>query len=161
MVRALAAHDVRWVMWGSQVLALHGADLAPNDLDIVPDLDPANLARLGRCLDALDATPAIDRRPGAPMATLEGCLAWRSDRATPENLDHLFVTRLGMLDVVIAFADPYPVLRAGASLMTIDGDAVQVCDPRRVLLALEGRDRRKDVARRDAYAEMRSKFAQK
>jgi hypothetical protein len=164
LVRALAVHDVRWVMCGSYVLALHGADLVPNDLDVVPALDAANLARLARCLDALGAVPARVEAEGWPMSTLEACRAWRSDPPTRENLDQLFVTRHGMLDVVIEFvvvepgADPYRSLLAGASSMTVGGTAFCVCDPRRVLQALPARTRRKDQQRQAAYAAMRLKF---
>ncbi|GAA3629189.1 hypothetical protein GCM10022267_14730 [Lentzea roselyniae] len=34
------------VLSGSAVLTLYGADLRPNDLDVVPSFDPANLRRI-------------------------------------------------------------------------------------------------------------------
>lgn len=155
LVEALAEHDVHWVMCGSQVLALHGGDIAPNDLDIVPDLNAENLGRLASCLDALDAIRACFGGAGGAGDTVEACLAWRTDPATPENLDHLLVTRLGMLDIVIKNADPYATLLEGASRMWAGGTPILVCDPRRVLKSLEKRDRRKDRPRRPVYEAMR------
>lgn len=155
LVRVLADHDIRWVLCGSQVLALHGAKLAPNDLDVVPDLDPDNLVRVAACLKALDAIPAL---LGGKNIPLEACHAWRPDPPTAENLDHLLVTSLGMLDIVIKNADPYASLLDGATPMSADGTPYLACDPRRVLKALEGRNRKKDQARRPAYEAMRRRF---
>ena len=58
MVAALARHQVEWVLIGSQVLALYGADLVPNDLDVLPELSPTNLQRLAECLNELGAVAA-------------------------------------------------------------------------------------------------------
>ncbi len=85
-------------MSGSTVPALFGAALAPNDLDVVPALDRANLSRLARLLQELQAGPAFIPPP-YKGPTLEQCQAWRPDPATVTQLDHLFVTALGMLDI--------------------------------------------------------------
>ena len=51
VVELLAGHGVRWVLTGSCVLAACGAPIAPNDVDVTPDLTPDNLVRLaGACL---------------------------------------------------------------------------------------------------------------
>ena len=155
LIRLLAQHDVRWVLCGSHVLALHGAEIVANDLDVVPDLATGNLIRIAVCLDALEAVPAYFGGAAGPDDTYEACLAWRSDPPTPENLDHLFVTPLGMLDIVIRNADPYESFLAGASPMSADGAPFLACDPRRVLKALEGRSRQKDRDRRSIYEAMR------
>ena len=44
LIRLLHDRDVDWVLSGSAVLALYGADLRPNDLDVVPLPDPATFA---------------------------------------------------------------------------------------------------------------------
>ncbi len=158
LVRTLEEFGVVWLLAGSYVLTLHGADLDPNDLDVVVRRDPANLARLARCLDHLDATPAWYGEGNPWIASLDACRAWRPEPATIEHLDHLFVTRLGMLDVPFEFLPPYEDLLDGATQIPIGGVPVTVCDPRRVLRALEARDRKKDRARSKLYADMRKQL---
>jgi hypothetical protein len=46
VIAHLAAHEVRWVLTGSFVLAACGASIAPDDLDVTPALDPETLERL-------------------------------------------------------------------------------------------------------------------
>ncbi|MBV7379058.1 hypothetical protein [Maritimibacter dapengensis] len=158
LIRCLARFDVRWVLCGSQVLALHGAKFTPNDLDVVPDLTPENLERVAACLEDLGATAAYLEGWGGARGTMDACKAWRPWPATAENLDWLFVTRFGMLDIVIKKADSYAALIEGATWEAVDGAECWVCDPRKVLAALEGRRRAKDHARRAAYREMRQVF---
>ncbi|MCK0096908.1 hypothetical protein MWU60_15115 [Yoonia sp. F2084L] len=158
LIRVLADFKINWVLCGSQVLALHGADLAPNDLDVVPDLAPDNLRRVADCLDDLHATAAYLDGWGGPRGTLEACRAWHPDPATAEHLDWLFVTPFGMLDIVIEHADSYASLMNGATRYYAEDVSYWVCDPRRVLQALEGRKRPKDAKRRAVYRAMRRKF---
>ncbi|MEJ6401474.1 hypothetical protein [Yoonia sp. 2307UL14-13] len=158
LIKALATHDVQWVLCGSQVLALHGADLAPNDLDVVPELSPENLHRVAACLRDLEAVAAYLDGWGGERGTLEACTAWRPDPPTADHLDWLFVTERGMLDIVIAHADPYDSLMDGATERDADGTPYWCCDPRRVLKALEKRNRKKDTAREAVYRDMRRKL---
>ncbi|AXB43353.1 hypothetical protein [Amycolatopsis albispora] len=58
LLRALHEHGIDWVLSGSAVLLLHGADLRPNDLDVVPSPEPANLRRLAGLLAKQAAVPA-------------------------------------------------------------------------------------------------------
>lgn len=158
LIRALSAFNVRWVLCGSQVLRLHGGDLQPNDLDVVPDLSPENLENVAACLAELDAVAAYLDGWGGARGTLEACRAWRPDRASAVHLDWLYVTPFGMLDIVIEKAESHDALMEGATWREVDGAACWVCDPRRVLRALEGRQRVKDDARRAVYREMRRRF---
>ncbi|QHQ34489.1 hypothetical protein [Algicella marina] len=153
LIAVLAAHEVRWVLCGSQVLALHGAKLVPNDLDVVPELSPENLARVAECLRSLNAVRAY--LDGWGGATLAECEDWRVGAATAEALDWLYVTPLGMLDIVVEFAAPYAELMQGAIELEAAGVPYRACDPRKVLRALERRDRSKDAARRAEYARLR------
>ncbi len=134
LIAALAAHNFRWVLCGSQVLALHGANLAPNDLDVVPDLAPANLARVADCLRDLDAIAAYLDGWGGARGTLDACRAWWPKPANATHLDWLFVTPLGLLDIVIAKADSYASLMEGATQHVTQGILNWACDPRRVFL---------------------------
>ncbi|MFD0200345.1 MULTISPECIES: hypothetical protein [Saccharothrix] len=157
LAELLRDRDVDWVLSGSTVLTLYGADLRPNDLDVVPDLAPDNLDRLAGLLAELGAVPAFfpDWEPGL---TLEQCRAWTPRPATPANLDHLFVTRLGMLDVPPEITGTYTRLRAGATEFELAGVPVWVCDPREVLDRIPDPPRRKDHERAAAYAAVRARL---
>lgn len=157
LVRALAAHQVRWVLTGSTVLVAYGAELVPNDLDVTPALDEANLARLAGLLARLGAVPAYEpswkRGP-----SLEACRAWRPEPATEQHLDHLFVTRLGMVDVPPRLCGTYDELIQEAATVEVAGVPVRVCDPDQVLVRLKGRTRTKDLQRSAVYAGVRRRL---
>lgn len=155
LVAALARHEVVWLLAGSCVLTLHGAEIEPNDLDAVVRRDRENLERLARCLDDLDAVPYWCGDPQWDHGTPEEHRAWRPEPATTMHLDRLFVTRHGMLDIPFALIPDYSDLIGGCARREIAGHAVDVCDPRSVLVALESRRRRKDRARRAIYDGMR------
>lgn len=159
LVAALDRHEVRWVLAGSLVLSLHGARLTPNDLDVVPDLAEENLTRVAACLGELGAVKAYLDGWGGVRGTLEACRAWSPDPATVENLDWLFVTPHGMLDIVVELAEPYETLMQEAELHEMDGVRFHACHPARVLAALEKRDRKKDRERAGEYARMRALFS--
>ena len=158
MVAGLAKFDVTWLLAGSYVLKLHGAELEPNDLDVVVERSPRNLERVARLLEHFEAVPQWCGQPEWDIGTVEDHLAWRPWPATVEHLDQLFVTRHGMFDVPFRLVPPYETLLDGATEMKIGEHPVAVCDPRRVLRALEARDRKKDRARAEVFAEMRRRF---
>jgi hypothetical protein len=58
-IQLLADWGVRWGLTGSTVLAIYGARLVPNDLDVTPALEPDNLHRLAGALQDIDAVPAF------------------------------------------------------------------------------------------------------
>lgn len=55
LLRALVDGDVRFVVIGGIAVAAHAAIRATEDLDIVPDPSPENIARLTAVLERLDA----------------------------------------------------------------------------------------------------------
>lgn len=157
LVELLDRHGVRWVMSGSTVPALYGAALEPNDLDVVPALDGANLERLARVLDQVEAVPAFIPPPyNGP--TLAQCRAWRPDPPSAAQLDHLFVTSLGMLDIPPVITGTYEDLMAAAQTVPIAGVQVSICDPRQVLDRLPAKPRPKDLARAETYADVRRRI---
>lgn len=159
MLRLLADHDVRWVLTGSAVLAIYGADIVPNDLDVTPSLALDNLSRLARALTEASAIPAFVPEWRADQ-TVEWCRRWRPEPATEQHLDHLFVTRLGMLDVPPRLCGSYDELLPLAATVEVGGVPVRVCHPREVLDRLDGRDRAKDRERAHLYAAMRGRGAE-
>ena len=176
LVVALARRRVRWVLAGSAVLAGYGARRRPRDLDMVPALDPGNLARLAAVLAHLLAVPLFDPA-GAGVPDLAACRAWRpplggrtggqagaqvgwqvSGQVAESDVDLLFVTVHGLLDVVPHLCGDYADLAAGARWQPLGAAQVPVlvADPARVLAGLpatgkhkgkNGRRRAKDAAR--------------
>lgn len=150
ILRILEREQVEFVLAGSLVPALYGARIVPNDVDIVPRLDPENLERLAAALTCLDAVPAyIDG--WTPGLSRDECEAWRPKPPTEKNLDHLFVTPHGMLDVVPRLAGRYDDLRVNAALLDVHGCTVRVCSPHDVLSRIEAAGRPKDVERLAEY----------
>lgn len=157
LLNALREHEVDWVLSGSMVMAVHGADVTPNDLDVVPAPDPANLRRLAALLEDLAAVPAHFPEWADGMSLRE-CHDWSPEPPTLERLDHLFVTRLGMLDVPPSLTGTYEQLRPGASRMELAGVPVWVCDPEEVLRRIPDPPRAKDVRRAATYAAVRERL---
>lgn len=151
LLRVLADHDVDWVLTGSTVLAAYGADLTPSDLDVTPALDSRNLRRLAAVLRTLAAVPAYTPGWRADF-TIESCRSWRPRPATEAQLEYLFVTRLGMLDVPLRMCGSYEELLPAASRVEIGGIPVQVCDPREVLTRVTTLTSPKHQARAAVYA---------
>jgi hypothetical protein len=55
ILRALAEHEVEYVLIGGLAVQTHGHVRTTNDADLIPAPDPANLGRLARTLRSLDA----------------------------------------------------------------------------------------------------------
>jgi hypothetical protein len=158
VLRLLSDWGVRWVLTGSTVLACYGARLIPNDLDVAPDLAADNLRRLAGALRDLDAVPAfVPDWPSGPG--LAECRAWRAEPATEQNLDHLYVTRLGMVDVPPRLCGSYDELVGESTRLDIGGVPVLVCALAEVLTRLRGRTRAKDLARAPCYESLSRRVA--
>lgn len=62
LLEALDHGGVRFVVIGGVAVGAHGYVRGTEDLDLVPDPDPANLDRLSQALGELDSTlPTVDR----------------------------------------------------------------------------------------------------
>ena len=133
LLAELDAHGVDFVVTGSVAVKLHGVALTPGDLDVVPALTPANLERLFRALDALEATPdgfgrwQVDgrgeRRWLAEEATEARLRAWSPAVDDRASYDHLFRTRLGDLDVVPELNGSYDHLARRAVTVRVSAPA--------------------------------------
>lgn len=158
-MQELAQDGAAWVLSGSAVLVLYGAELQPGDLDVVPRQDTENLQRLSRTLDRLGALPA--HMPGWPAGPDRAqCLAWRPDPSSPASFDHLLVTHLGLLDLPPSLTGTYAQLCSDAMSVEIGGVPVLACDPRQVLARLPDRPRAKDRVRAAQYAHVRDAVRQ-
>jgi hypothetical protein len=58
LTKTLCQHDVAFVLIGGFAVTLHGYIRATKDVDIVPDPEPANMAKLWDALSTLNARPA-------------------------------------------------------------------------------------------------------
>ncbi|KJK52890.1 hypothetical protein UK23_02755 [Lentzea aerocolonigenes] len=157
MLQALRDHQVDWVLSGSLVMAIYGADVTPNDLDVVPSPDPPNLRRLAGLLKDLEAIPAHDPTWKTGLSPQQ-CRDWSPEPPTLEHFDHLFVTRLGMLDVPPSLTGTYAELRSGAVLLELADVPVWVCAPEEVLRRIPVPPRAKDLERADTYAAVRERL---
>jgi len=70
LFRALAEHDVDYLVIGGVAVQVHGHRRTTMDLDVTPAPDPENFKRLAAALAALDAHPA-ELGPSAPTPTAE------------------------------------------------------------------------------------------
>lgn len=90
ILRALADHDVDYVLIGGLAVQTHGHVRTTNDADVIPAPDPSNLARLADALRSLDArilNPGHENDP-IDARTLPRATIWQ------------FATRDGGIDVI-------------------------------------------------------------
>lgn len=153
LVAALRAAGVRWLLDGSVVLLALGVELAPGDLDVVPDLDHGNLERLASLLYRLDAFPEPSSGWEYSL-TLDEVSRWRPLPAVEGNLNHRFVTEHGILDVVPRLTGTYQQLLRRARLVQLDGEEVMAADPQAILVRLRASTRPKDRERWGAATQL-------
>jgi hypothetical protein len=76
----LVDHDVAFVLIGGAAIQSHGRRYDTQDIDLTPDTDPDNLARLATALNTLDCRLVID------PADTSGWVALPRDYFTPRTL---------------------------------------------------------------------------
>lgn len=121
LLAALHEREVRFVVIGGVAVGAHGYVRATEDLDLVPDPDPANLKLLTATLVALDSTlPTVEGRPFDPDK--DGAVIIRGGNVTAD-------TRLGGLDVVqrLRGVPTYAELAEDAVESDLLGIPVRVC----------------------------------
>lgn len=90
ILRALAEHQVEYVLIGGLAVQTHGHVRTTNDADLIPEPDPANLDRLAAALRSLDARPL---NPGVENTEITGA-------TLPTATIWQFETRDGGVDVI-------------------------------------------------------------
>jgi hypothetical protein len=158
MLDVLHRFEIRWIMTGSTVLAAYCTELSPNDLDVTPSLDEKNLERLANLLAELEAIP-MHHGTWDKSLTIEQCYAWKPEPANEEQLDHLFVTKLGLLDIVPRLCGTYEELESKAEHIEAFGQDVFLCDPNEVLRKMPAQPRKKDKRRADQLREVRERIS--
>jgi predicted nucleotidyltransferase len=139
ILRALAAHDVDFVLIGGLAAATHGSPFLTQDVDVTPERSAANLDRLSIALKELDARI---RTQG-----VEGGLHFDHDG---ESLAAAGVwnltTRYGDLDVsfVPNGTEGYPDLLRGAKATRLAGVVVRVAALEDIVRSKQAANRPKD-----------------
>jgi predicted nucleotidyltransferase len=120
LLERLVAADVRFILVGGLAVNAWGYLRATQDLDIVPDPEPANLERLAALLEGLGGKVEVDGGRLAPSAIRTFLKA--GDR-TLVSTDAGHVDVLQGLPQVPSFAH----LVADATSIDLDGMVVEIC----------------------------------
>lgn len=130
ILRALAEHEVDYVLIGGLAVQTHGHVRTTNDADLIPAPDRANLQRLAAALRALEARVLNAGQESTPIdaAMLPRATIWQ------------FATRDGGIDVMheVPGGEPYATLSERAlhvRLGDIDVPVVDLDDLIRMKLA--------------------------
>jgi len=140
LLELLHEKDVRFVAIGSVAVAAHGYVRGTEDLDLVPDPDPANLDRLTAALGELESTlPTVKGRRFDPVT--DARVVRRGGNVTAD-------TRFGGLDVVqrARGVPAYAQLDQDAIEAELLGVPVRVCSLARLREMKEAQGRTQDKA---------------
>lgn len=142
----LSRFEVKCVITGSVAAAAYGVPLTPSDLDVSPETNEANLARIAALLRELAARPKF--HPGwAHVMSREACERWAPDPPTLENLDQRFATPLGELDIVPSNSGRYDELAPRAITVNLRGSRFSVACPEDVVVHWKRWNRPRDLNR--------------
>ena len=140
LLKALNDSEIRFVVIGGVAVGAHGYLRSTEDLDLVPDPDPENLARLTDTLKKLDSTlPTVGERPFNP-ATDAGVIR-RGGNVTA-------ITQFGELDVVqrARGVPSYTQLDEDAVDSELLGVPVRICSLARLREMKQAQNRAQDKA---------------
>jgi Nucleotidyl transferase AbiEii toxin, Type IV TA system len=120
ILRALAEHDVDYVLIGGLAVQTHGHVRTTNDADVIPAPDPANLKRLADALRSLDARVL---NPGEEDTEIDA-------KMLPRSTIWQFASRDGGIDVMheVPGGRPYAELSERALSVRLDDIEVPVVD---------------------------------
>ncbi|HEU5106728.1 MAG TPA: hypothetical protein VFU11_12925 [Solirubrobacterales bacterium] len=140
LLEALNAAGVRFVVIGGVAVGAHGYVRGTEDLDLVPDPDPANLDRLTDALAKLESTlPTVAERPFDPNG--DAGVIRRGGNVTA-------MTRFGGLDIVqrARGVPSFTQLVDDAVESDLLGIPVLICSLARLREMKEAQDREQDRA---------------
>ena len=120
ILRALAEHEVDYVLIGGLAVQTHGHVRTTNDADLIPAPEPANLARLAATLRELEAKVL---NPGEEKTAVD-------TKMLPRATIWQFATRDGGIDVMheVPGGRPYKELRQRALQVHLGDIEVPVVD---------------------------------
>lgn len=140
LLKALNDSEIRFVVIGGVAVGAHGYLRSTEDLDLVPDPDPENLARLTDALEKLDSTlPTVGERPFDPVT--DAGVIRRGGNVTA-------ITQFGELDVVqrARGVPSYTQLDEDAVESELLGVPVRICSLARLREMKQAQDRAQDKA---------------
>jgi len=140
LLEALSEFEVDFVVIGGVAVGAHGYVRGTEDLDLVPDPDPENLARLTEALEKLDSTlPTVGDRPFNPET--DAGVIRRGGNVTA-------MTRFGGLDIVqrARGVPSFTQLNEDAVDSDLLGVPVRVCSLSRLREMKEAQNREQDRA---------------
>ena len=146
LLTVLNEHRVEFVVVGAVSVAAHGHVRATQDLDIVPEFDANNLARLSQALVELEAT----------MPTAGGRLFELADqRELLRRRNVTLMTAAGGLDIIqrLPGIPPFEGLAARAIVSDLLGEPVRICSLPDLRRMKEARGSTQDRADLEALAE--------
>jgi len=122
LLTALARHEVDYVVIGGVATQVHGHRRTTMDLDVTPNPDPENLARLGAALVELDAEPLEGAPEGAEIQTAD------PERLALAAIVPPLLTRHGQIHVLKEpkGARTFEKLREAALVVELDGLEVAI-----------------------------------
>jgi len=144
LMQLLAEHDVAFIIVGGAAAIVHGSSRLTEDLDVVYQRTPENLARLVRALTGQSPYPR-GAPPGLPFQWSEGTLRL--------GLNFTLETRLGQLDLLgeIAGGGGYDDLIDHTVEVEVFGVRCRCLDLPTLLLVKRAAGRPKDL---EAIAEL-------
>lgn len=140
LLEGLNEFGVRFVVIGGVAVGAHGYVRGTEDLDLVPDPDPENLAHLTKALQELESTlPTVGDRPFDPATDA---------RVIRQGGNVTAMTRFGELDVVqrARGVPSYRQLDEDAIDSELLGVPVRVCSLSRLREMKKAQDREQDRA---------------
>ena len=140
LLETLSAEGVHFVVIGGVAVGAHGYVRGTEDLDLVPDPDPANLDRLTQALEKLESTlPTVAERPFDPSS--DAGVIRRGGNVTA-------MTRFGGLDIVqrARGVPSFTQLIDDAVESELLGIPVLICSLARLREMKEAQDREQDRA---------------
>ncbi len=141
LCRVLNYFGVRYVVFGSHVARVNGIPVETVDVDVVPDVERANLERLAEALNMLGPRWRVEGVEGGMR--IDGRLEAR--HFLGESTAIGLLTRLGPVDVVLApagYAEGYQALEPSATTVRRGDVEIRVG-------AIEDVVRSKELLRRD------------
>jgi hypothetical protein len=140
LLKALNDSDIRFIVIGGVAVGAHGYLRSTEDLDLVPDPDPENLARLTEALEKLHSTlPTVGERLFDPAT--DAAVIRRGGNVTA-------ITQFGELDVVqrARGVPSYTQLDEDAVESELLGVPVRICSLARLREMKQAQDRAQDLA---------------
>jgi len=156
VIGELERRGIRYILSGSVAAMAWGVDLDPGDIDIVPDLDAANLRSLGALLHDVGAKPKYVTG-WAQGPSEEACARWTPEPFDAAALDHRFLTPWGELDVVPTKSGTYDALHPRAVTVEAFGVRVRVVHIEDLIAQGASWDRPRDQSRREALVAARER----